>query len=441
MEPSESASASVAVVRNAYERDIYRRLPLFSGIVGGIVTMFTVSHIFLQPPETARILIPVDGTTALIYLVLFVVTSRRMIPTSKAQLVIGIMAGVQTLNTAFEFYVTQDPILGMYFSSIALAVGLLVFSSELFFSMLAAMVGMWLACATWAGWTDDLKRFSLAMVVSSIFSTVVFTTRRSALIRERTLHLSDAMKARQLERERDRADAANRAKSQFLANMSHELRTPLNAILGYADMLREDAEEAKRDSDVEDLKRIDRAGRHLLGLINDLLDLSKIEAGGLELEILEFSLRQQVDDVIQTVKPLADKQGNELVLVYDGAVDAMRSDPTRLRQCLLNLLSNACRFTHQGTVTLEVVPQPVGDQPGVAMRVIDTGIGMTPEQQARVFDPFVQASSSTARKYGGTGIGLAITRRLAQLLGGDVKVTSAEGEGSTFSLTVPNRAS
>ncbi len=229
---------------------------------------------------------------------------------------------------------------------------------------------------------------------------------------------------------------ANRAKSQFLANMSHELRTPLNAIIGYSEMLAEDAEDDGHDEIVPDLGKIRASGEHLLGLVNDVLDLSKVEAGKMDLHVETFSVRDVLDTAVAAVRPLAEQNGNTLVVEADGLPATMRSDATRVRQILLNLLSNACKFTHGGTVTLS----GTAEGGAVAFRVRDTGIGMTAEQVGKLFQPFVQADASTTRKYGGTGLGLAISQRFAQLLEGDVTVESAPGEGSTFTLTVLDRA-
>ncbi len=236
---------------------------------------------------------------------------------------------------------------------------------------------------------------------------------------------------------RDLADAANRAKSSFLANMSHELRTPLNAIIGYAEMLEEDIDDAAQRSD---LKKIRSSGKHLLGLINDVLDLSKIEAGKVDLHIDVFDVGQLIDQVVSTVRPLLDKNGNRFELRVQSPLGVMTSDATRLRQVLLNLLSNAAKFTQQGEVIL-AVRREAGERGGwLQFEVMDSGIGMTPEQLLKLFQPFVQADANTTRLYGGTGLGLVISRRLCQMMGGTVSVDSEAGYGTRFKMRVPARA-
>jgi signal transduction histidine kinase len=228
---------------------------------------------------------------------------------------------------------------------------------------------------------------------------------------------------------------ASQHKSQFLANMSHELRTPLNAIIGVTEMLREDAEALKQDT--EPLDRVLGAGRHLLALINDILDLSKIEAGRMEINLESFALAPLIDDVVKTIEPLAAKNGNQVAVHCDPAIGMMHADQMRLRQALLNLMSNANKFTERGTITIDAHHGRENGGDWITFAVTDTGIGMTPEQMGKLFQEFSQASSTTASKYGGTGLGLAISKRFCQMMGGDITVESKPDRGSTFTIRLP----
>ena len=239
----------------------------------------------------------------------------------------------------------------------------------------------------------------------------------------------------ELRRTRDEALEANKAKSAFLANMSHELRTPLNAIIGYSEMIQEEMEDAGTPNLLPELEKIRVAGRHLLSLINDILDISKIEAGRMDLYLEEFDLGREIDSVVSTVAPLMNKNGNRLEVDCGVDMGSVYADLTKVRQVLFNLLSNAAKFTHGGTIRLAVAA--AGGQ--VCMSVADSGIGMTPEQVERLFQSFTQADSSTTRRFGGTGLGLAISRHFCHMMGGDIRVASEPGKGSIFSVMLPLR--
>jgi hypothetical protein len=231
---------------------------------------------------------------------------------------------------------------------------------------------------------------------------------------------------------RQKADAGARAKSQFLANMSHELRTPLNAIIGYSEMLCDLAADQGQEELLSDLGRIQSAGRHLLGLVDVVLDLSKIDAGKMELCMEEFEVQHMVEEVVAMVRPLVQKNGNRLEVQQRPGVGTITADKTKLRQVLFNLLNNASKFTNQGAIWLTVERLRAEHAEWLEFRVKDTGIGMTQEQLDKLFQPFTQADTSTSRRFGGTGLGLAISQRLCHLMGGDLRVESTLNQGSTF---------
>ena len=243
----------------------------------------------------------------------------------------------------------------------------------------------------------------------------------------------DYVKTEELKILREQAQNASKAKSDFLANMSHELRTPLNAILGYSEMLMEEAEDDELESYAADLAKIQSSGEHLLTLINDILDLSKIEAGKMDLHIEEFEFVKHLAQIEATAKPLVEKNGNKFILENNATFEKLKNDQTKLRQILFNMLSNAAKFTKEGSVTLSINTI----EKDVRFAVTDTGIGMNEKQLGKVFDEFTQAEASTAKDYGGTGLGLPISKKMTEMMGGKMEVESEEGKGTTFSITIP----
>jgi CheY-like chemotaxis protein/nitrogen-specific signal transduction histidine kinase len=243
---------------------------------------------------------------------------------------------------------------------------------------------------------------------------------------------------REIEDKGRQLEVAGQHKSQFLANMSHELRTPLNAIIGYSEILQEDVADLGQEGLVRDLKKIESSGRHLLGLINDILDLSKVEAGRMDIFLEDVEIVPLLEEVRAIIVPLAETKGNVLEFGPAENLGSIRTDRTKLKQSLLNILSNGSKFTENGRLTL-VAERFETDRPMVRFAISDTGIGMTEEQLGRLFQAFSQADASTSNKYGGTGLGLAISQRFCQLLGGDISVTSQPGEGSTFTITLPDQ--
>jgi signal transduction histidine kinase/ActR/RegA family two-component response regulator len=233
------------------------------------------------------------------------------------------------------------------------------------------------------------------------------------------------------------AEEASRAKSSFLANMSHELRTPLNAIIGYSEMLEEETQDLGKIETVQDLQKIQAAGKHLLALINDVLDLSKIEAGKMGLHLETFDVTNLIEQIVTTLEPAAAKNGNKIKVQMSDNLGMMRADITKVRQILFNLLSNACKFTDHGSVSIDVDQNTTVSQEWIRFRIRDTGIGITAQQKENLFKEFAQADTSISRKYGGTGLGLAITHRFVHLMRGRISVESEPGKGSTFTVYLP----
>jgi signal transduction histidine kinase len=282
-----------------------------------------------------------------------------------------------------------------------------------------------------------------ATVVSVVFGAMALVYVGSALAVARVFHrgMSDAIRLQHenaglvasLRQAKDAAEAASQVKSRFLANVSHELRTPLNAVIGYSEMLVEDAEDDGRAQDAADLRKINLAAEHLLSLVNDVLDLSKIEAGKMELAVSRVDLTRLIDQVLATAEHMIETNGNTLVVEREADLGTIENDATKLRQVLLNLVSNAAKFTQSGRITVEV--RRVDGWIDVAVR--DTGIGIAADDLPKLFNPFSQAGIGTSGKYGGTGLGLAVSRRLCEIMGGDIRVESEPGVGSCFTMRVP----
>ena len=284
---------------------------------------------------------------------------------------------------------------------------------------------------------DSLRQF-VGALQSSNAKLGDYNRTLESRVEARTAELAEAMQA--AETARRAAEAASHAKSTFLANMSHELRTPLNAIIGYGEMLAEEVEERGHHEYIADLERIQTAGRHLLMLISDILDLSKIEAGRIDLELETFELAPMVQEVVNTIEPLLQKNANTLDVQCAPNLGVMRADSVKVRQSLLNLLSNACKFTEKGAIQLRVARDVSLEPEWLTFEVKDTGIGMSADQLDSVFEPFTQADPSTTRKYGGSGLGLAISQHFCNMMGGYITAESALGVGSTFCIRLPARA-
>jgi signal transduction histidine kinase/DNA-binding response OmpR family regulator len=361
-------------------------------------------------------------------LLLWLLTGLRLLTGEALDILFPIFSGILALEA---LRVTGLAVWRRRPGARILAAGVLVLAAAVFLEALLTRLGSgsaWPMVVGFAGLALSgsihiAHRFALASR-----KLEQLTNHLEAEVRQRTRELEDAKLA---------AESASRTKSQFLANMSHELRTPLNAIIGYSEMLVEEAGELGHHELVPDLRKIHTSGRHLLGLINDVLDLSKIEAGRMEMYLEPFDVAEAVREVATTIEPLVRKNGNTLELGIEPGVGTIHADQVKVRQILFNLLSNATKFTENGTVGVHAARRdgPAGER--MVISISDTGIGMTHEQVGRLFQPFTQADASTTKKYGGTGLGLTITKRFAEMMGGSVAVSSAPGSGTTFVVDLP----
>jgi signal transduction histidine kinase len=302
----------------------------------------------------------------------------------------------------------------------------------------SARVNVWIALLS--GFAGVIGLIVASLVIRR-FNTEA-ALRRQQLVDIENSKLALEQSSKDLVQAKEQAEQANVGKSYFLANMSHELRTPLNAIIGYSEIIREDLTKLSQPELVKDCQHIESSGKHLLSVINEILDLSKIESGRMHIELINFDLVSLLMEVISTVEALVAKNNNRLVFEYDkNDLVHLNSDPIKIKQILLNLLSNAAKFTHNGTITLQIDTRTDHAQDWLIFRVCDTGIGLAKEMLDQLFKPFVQADLSTTRKYGGTGLGLTITKHYCEMLGGKIEVSSQLGEGSIFTVTLPRTVS
>jgi signal transduction histidine kinase len=428
-----------------------------------LFAIFSISHLLLLPQGSALTMALVAAGTMLIYIALGIALKRQVVPVRWAHPIAAGVCLLVLINSLLHLYLLDELKHSTNIALLVIGIGGLILSIRYLVVLLVIANALWAWLVTLLTPSPDLVHYIFLMFMATLLSILIHLGRRQAFVRLEQLHLADRRRQVELEeanrqlREnehalelaRDAAEAANRAKSAFLSNMSHELRTPLSAIIGYSDILLE-VVDTRGDQEVgSDLKRIRGAGQHLQELIGEILDLAKIEAGRMTLRSDWFDVPLLVEQIAMTMRPLAAQKQNTFVVECRSDLGQMYAEPMRVRQVLINLLGNACKFTEHGTVTLRVriehqalegvrtAPFEVQPGPVVVFEVSDTGIGMTPEQSAQLFTEFSQVDNALTRKYGGTGLGLALSRRLVTLMGGDITVTSELHQGSTFTVWLP----
>ncbi|MGD8939635.1 MAG: ATP-binding protein [Gammaproteobacteria bacterium] len=427
--------SALSIIQERWNNELEQALVrLLVGIFVGLFILFQITESNIV--DYAIALLYALGAYLAISVVLIVLIIRTQSPSFFRRLA-GIFADMSGLSVAMYTMSEAGAVIFSFYLWVIMGNGLRFGKLYLFIAMVCAIVGFGVVAVTNAFWSQH-PPLSIGILIGFVALPLYFSKLLTRLTNvNATLESRVSERTSELEVARDHALAANKAKTQFLANMSHELRTPLNAIIGYSEMLEEGALEERRSNDLADLKKINYAGKHLLEMINDILDLSKIESGEMSLKREPVNIQTLLQNIIETIHPMLKQNNNAIVVKIDSDLSTINVDKLRLRQVLLNLVSNANKFTNNGTIELQAMMCNAGNKQYVEISVRDTGIGISEKDMIAIFNPFTQVDNTYTRQYAGSGLGLAISQNLCRMMGGDLSVESVLGKGSVFTVSLP----
>lgn len=455
-QPGVAASSQHALIQDALDEVVLRSLAPATAGLSLLYALVCIGHLALLPLAIAIPLGVVAGASTLLHVTLALLLRMQRFTAAHSHQISAIICGVALLNSALQMLLAHDQLQSTTIALLLIGVGSLVLSTPWFLGIAAVVLAVWAIVSALVGPAPQQGHLQIMMTGAAALSALIYATRLRAARRQELVSLLSTQRQQELEaslhdlrlsqamleQTTEQAVSASRAKSLFLSSVTHELRTPLTAIIGFSDLLLSAGDGRTQEQARSDLTQIQEAATHLQSLVDELLDLTRIEAGRMALNPSSFALHEVVSQVVETVRPLAIKSETQLSLECPAEIGRMVADVTRVRQILFNLVGNACKFTRRGIVTLRVRTEPAGDgmgapHPVVVFTIKDTGIGMTAEQVARLFHEYAQADRTIAQRYGGTGLGLVLSKRLCDLMQGSIQVESTYGSGTTFTVMLP----